>query len=227
MILKCVIDIITITIKHELWTSSSSWIHMNWTLNWLFSRVNWFNREEEHENRERVRCHFHLDEQKEGRKVSRWVWTQLSERFTVRLSHLLLTSVCWSHHSKSVSSHLVTDVVSFWIPRDRCEQQVWNKETSKDSLTELTHSFTFYLHHICSSSVYNRTCFHNHTLQQWSPTSRESVDPSKALDSLAEERGTSTCRARYTHTHVYIYTVYIYQHKSKTASSLHDMNISF
>ena len=25
---------------------------MNWTLNWLFSRVNWFNREEEHENRE-------------------------------------------------------------------------------------------------------------------------------------------------------------------------------
>ena len=56
----------------------------------------------------------------------------------------------------------------------------------------------------------NRTCFQNHTLQQWSPTSRVfTVDPSKALDSLAEVWGTSTCRARYTHTHTHIH-IYIY-----------------
>ena len=38
---------------------------MNWTLNWLYSRVNWFNREEEHENSEVSDAILHLDEQKE------------------------------------------------------------------------------------------------------------------------------------------------------------------
>ena len=77
----------------------------------------------------------------------------------------------------------------------------------------------------------NRTCFQNHTLQQWSPTSRESSlwIPVKLWTHWlrCEEHRPAEPGTR---THIYIHTyihIYIYKHKSKTASSLHDMNISF
>ena len=87
----------------------------------------------------------------EGRNVKRWVWTQLSESFTVTLSHLLLTSVCWSHDSKFVSSHLVTDVVSMWSDPQR---QMWTAGLEQSAFKGRINRVHSQFHFVSSSHLF-------------------------------------------------------------------------
>ena len=112
----------------------------------------------------------------EGRTVSGWVLTHIYESLTVTLSHLVLTSVCGSHGSKSVSSHLVTDIVSTWSDH---QGQMWTPGVEQSAFKWLINRVNSQFHFLSSSHLWIKClktewCFQNHTLHQWSPTRRQS-----------------------------------------------------